>query len=116
MVCVTVQKNCERLIREGASLCGDEGLSVVHVVKKGGNVLGADSDGEAMDYLYKIARDYGAEMDVLRAGDITGTLVKFARQNEMRYLVIGESKERTRAGVGAQLQAKLPQVRVFVIP
>lgn len=116
MVCVTVQKNCERLIREGAALCGNEGLSVVHVVKNGGNMLGADNDGEAMDFLYKAARTYGADMDVLRANDVTGTLVEFARRNEIRYLVIGEAKEHARANVGVQLQARLPDVRVFVIP
>lgn len=116
MVCVTVQKNCERLIRQGASLSSEDGLHVVHVVKTGGAVLGAQSDAEALDYLYRAASTYGAEMDMLRADDVIGTLVGFAQRHDVAYLVIGAPAERGRQDVEKQLRARLPDVRIFVIP
>lgn len=116
MVCVTVQKNCERLIREGAKLAGDKGLSVVHVVGTGGSVLGGKSDGDALEYLFQISRTYGAEMDMLRSDDVLGTLATFAERNDIDYLVIGAPKQRRHMNVSGSLQEKLPGVKVFVIP
>lgn len=116
MVCVTVQRTCERLIREGARLAGDEGLSVVHVVKSGGAVLGGDSDAGALEYLFQISRTYGAQMDMLRSDDVLGTIADFARAGGIAYLVIGEAPRRGHTDVAASLRARLPDVRVFVVP
>ena len=116
MVCVTVQRTCERLIREGAKIAGEQGLSVVHVVKNGGAMLGGKSDEEALEYLYGISRAYGAEMDMLRSDDVLGTIATFARQNDIAYLVIGAPKQRRHLNASGSLQQKLPDVKVFVIP
>lgn len=116
MVCVTVQMTCERLIREGAKLAGEEGLSVVHVVKNGGAVLGDKNESNALEFLFRISREYGAEMDMLRSADVTDTLVQFARENEIGYLVIGAAGGKGRADIAATLRNRLPDVRVFVIP
>lgn len=115
MVCVTVQKTCERLIREGAMLGTEDGLRVVHVVKTGGAVLGADSDGEALDYLYRIASEYGAEMDMLRSDDVAGTITRFAKENGISYIVMGAPAESGGKSIVRQLQAKLPGVQIFTI-
>lgn len=118
MVCVTVQRNCDRLIRHGATLSSEDGLHVVHVVKSGGAVLGARSDGEALDFLYRTASAYGAEMDMLRSDDVVGTIADFAARHAVSYLVIGASAERGRKDkdIEKQLQGRLPGVRIFVIP
>lgn len=116
MVCVTVQKTCERLIKEGAAISGDEGLSVVHVVRNGGSVLGGESDAEALDYLFSVSRTYGAEMDMLRSDEVIATIVDFAVKHKIEYLVVGGPAGRSERDVGAQLRARLPQVRIFVVP
>lgn len=116
MVCVTVQKTCERLIREGARLAGDEGLSVVHVVKPGGTVLGGESESEALEYLFHISREYGAEMDMLRSDDVIGTIVDFAKKCGAAYLVIGSPKEKSKLDVASLLRSRLPTIRVIVVP
>ncbi|MCL1964154.1 MAG: universal stress protein UspA [Firmicutes bacterium] len=115
MVCVTVQKTCERLIREGASIAGDAGLNVVHVARSGAALLGAGNDGEALEYLYRIARQYGAEMDMLRADDVVETIVRFARKHGVECVVLGAP------GVGSRdfaevLRLRLPGVSVVVVP
>lgn len=116
MVCVTVQRTCERLIREGASLCQGEALSVVHVVKNGAPVLGGNSDSDALNYLFQIAREYGAEMDMIRSDDVVGAIAGLVKKNQTAYLVIGAAKEPSHDGIAGQLRAKLPDVQVFVIP
>lgn len=116
MVCVTVQKTCERLIRAGAKMAGDQGLSVVHVVKNGGAMLGGKSDEEALDYLYRISRMYGAEMDMLRSDDVTATIVDFARKNSVQCIVIGSPAGRMKADIASQLMARLAEVEVYVVP
>ena len=115
MVCVTVQKTCERLIREGARIAGDQGLRVVHVVKNGANVLGGDSESEALEYLFRISRTYGAEMDMLRSDDVIGTIVDFAKKCGAQCVVIGSATGRSEMDVGSILRAKLPDVQVAVV-
>lgn len=116
MVCVTVQRTCERLIREGAGLAGQAGLSVVHVVKPGGGVLGTKDTPKALEYLFQISRTYGAEMDVVQADDVVGTLVDLARKNDVKYVVIGQTVERGRTDIAAQLAARLPGVQMHIVP
>lgn len=115
MVCVTVQKTCERLIRHGAALAGSAGLSVVHVARGGEKLLGADSDGEALEYLFHIAREYGAEMDMLRSDDVFGTIIDFARKNNIENIVLGASGARESFGLSERLRLSLPGVSVVIV-
>lgn len=114
MVCVTEQKTCERLIRAGAALAGDESLSVVHVVKSGKTVLGTGNDGNALEYLFRISRSFGAEMDMLRSDDVIGTIADFALRNQIAYLVIGAPEGRNVLRVKETLQDRLPGVEIVV--
>lgn len=116
MVCVTVQRTCERLIHKGADLAGEEDLRVVHVVRNGGAVLGGDNEPEALDYLFRISRTFGAEMDMLRSDNVVDTLVDFANKHQISYLVIGAGGNDSRTDMAAALRARLPEVRIFVIP
>ena len=115
MVCVTVQKTCERLIRAGASLAGGAGLSVVHVARSGEALLGGSSESEALEYLLRISREYGAEMDMLRSDDVIDTIVDFAQRNAIETLVIGAAGSRSSYDVAGTLRARLPGVQVVVV-
>ena len=115
MVCVTVQKTCERLIRAGASLAGGAGLSVGHVARSGEALLGGSSESEGWEFLFRISREYGAEMDMLRSDDVIDTIVDFAQRNAIETLVIGAAGSRSSYDVAGTLRARLPGVQVVVV-
>lgn len=117
MVCVTVQKTCERLIRQGARVAGNAGLCVLHVAKSGEALLGSENSGEALDYLYRISREYGAEMDVLRAEDILEAMREYAIRNSIGCVVLGASGSKRGKGntFATKLQTRLPGVEIMVL-
>lgn len=84
MVCVTGQKNCERLIREGAQIAAirEVGVHVVHVAHEGERFMGsAENEAEALEYLLRRSNDVGADMTVLHAKDPKGALCEYAQRN-----------------------------------
>ena len=95
MVCVTQQKTCDRLIKQGADFLGtDKGeLFVIHVSKYGFNFLGNSKEGEALEYLYEKAKEYGANLTVIRSNDVLKTLIDLTEKNHISHIVLGESSE-----------------------
>lgn len=95
MVCVTQQKTCDRLIKQGADFLGEEEgeLFVIHVSKYGFNFLGNSQEGEALEYLYEKAKEYGANLTVIRSNDVLRTLVDLTEKNSITHIVLGESSE-----------------------
>lgn len=93
MVCVTQQRTCERLIQFGYNTLGEEKgeLFVIHVIGKQYKFLGSTKDGDALEYLFEIAHDYGANLTVLRSDDIMKTLVQQVEKNEITHIIMGES-------------------------
>ena len=114
LVCVTGQKHCERLIREGAELAEQLGgsMSVVHVAAQGNTFLGNPKEGEALEYLFRTADAFGAEMTVLRASDALDTLVAFAREREADCVVVGSAPGRAGGAFAEQLRLRLPQAEI----
>lgn len=93
MVCVTQQRTCERLIQFGYNFLGeDKGeLYIIHVIGKQYKFLGNPKDGDALEYLYEIAQDYGANLSVIRSDDILKSLVKLVEKNDITHIIMGES-------------------------
>ncbi|HAA25657.1 MAG TPA: universal stress protein UspA [Ruminiclostridium sp.] len=92
LVCVTKQKNCERLIKAASEYRLDQGiLHVLHVAKNSWNILDNSRESEALEYLFRISKSYGAEMTVLRNDNISETIAGFALQQEIDLIVLGES-------------------------
>ena len=108
LVCVTRQKTCERLIKEGARLAGsDDELYVVNVSPDGWSLLGkqyegADQAAEALEYLFEISKNYGAHMTVLRSEDVVKALVDFLNKKIISTVILGGSKEEDHAGTMAK--------------
>lgn len=92
MVCVTQQRNCERLIQFGYNTLGEQQgeLFVVHVTGKQYKFLGHAKDSDALEYLFEIAGQYGANLTVLRSDDILSTLVEQVKKNEITQIIMGE--------------------------
>jgi K+-sensing histidine kinase KdpD len=108
MVCVTQQKTCDRLIKYGRELLeGDRGeLFIIHVADSRYKFLGGSADGEALDYLYEKAKEYGANLTVLKSDDVLETLRAQVLKNRIDIVVIGESRE---GGAPSNMVAKLQE-------
>ncbi len=115
MVCVTVQKTCERLIRAGSILAKDCDLIVVHVAAPSASLLGEGNDGDALEYLYQAAGRYGAEMHVLRAENVLDRVVSFARENHVGAVVVGRAPDSRSDAFAQALREKLPEAVVHDI-
>lgn len=108
LVCVTRQKTCERLIKEGARLTGtDEELYVVNVAPKGWNLLGnqyekVNEAAEALEYLFEISKSYGAHMTVLRSQDLVKALSDFLNEKRISVVILGGSKDEDQANALAK--------------
>ncbi len=117
LVCVTRQKNCERLIQEGSRIAAEEnrGITVVHVAKRNESFLGNDADADTLEYLYQCSKEVGADMNVLRADDVLKTLVKFAKEARAGRIVIGRSPRSGERDFARELSVLLPTVRFHTI-
>lgn len=115
MVCVTVQKTCEQLIFEGAKRSSGGRLHVVHVARNGDKLLGGGSESEALEFLFRSARQYGAEMNMLRSSDVLETIVEFARRNAMECIVMGKGGADARVALAENIRKALPEVQLVIV-
>lgn len=119
LACVTVQVTCKRLISHAADLLTSQHdqLFVIHVAKKGADLLGNTNDGTAIDYLYNAAKQYGGEMTILRSTDVFITLRDFIKEHKITTVVLGESGTQYRnSDLIPNLQLTCPKVEFIVLP
>lgn len=119
MVCVTQQKNCERLIQKGAAIRNDlkGDLFVIHVAREGVSFLGNNSEAEALEYLFDISKSVGADLTVLRSNSIVNTLVDFIEEKKIEHVVLGEPPKDCRdESIVSELRARIPKCNFYIIP
>lgn len=120
MVCVTQQKTCERLIKFGHEFLGtDKGeLFIIHVAHYQFNFLGNSKEGEALEYLYEKALEYGANLTVVRSNDVLDTLIDLVKKNKITHIVLGESGEtQSENSLINQLQTRVAhRAELVIIP
>lgn len=120
MVCVTQQKTCDRLIRYGHDFLGkDKGeLFIIHVAHYQFKFLGNSQEGEALEYLYEKALEYGAQLTVVRSNNVQDTLVDLVKKYKISHIILGESGESAESSnVVQQLTRRVEgQADVIVIP
>lgn len=95
MVCVTQQKQCDRLIHRASTLRKneDDELYVIHVVKENWRYFGKLKEADALEFLFDSAKAYGATLSVFKSQDIETTLANFAEKESVDVIVMGESME-----------------------
>lgn len=105
LVCVTVQKDCGRLIRQGKEISLRTGapLHVLHVCA-GKNLLGNPDAAEALNALFSLAHEVDAEMNILYEGDVPAAIARYAAAHNAAVVVMGPDK----SGLAARLHALLP--------
>ena len=120
MVCVTQQKTCDRLIRYGHQLLGKNRgeLFIIHVAHYEFKFLGKSEEGEALEYLYEKALEYGANLTVVRSNHVLDTLVELVEKNKITDVVMGESGENTQEdGLIHQFENRIRgKAELLVIP
>lgn len=120
MVCVTQQKTCDRLIRYGHDFLGDQKgeLFIIHVAHYQIKFLGNSKEGEALEYLYEKALEYGANLTVVRSNDVLETLDDLVTKNKITHVILGESGEaETRSSVVEKLRERVSgKAELLVIP
>lgn len=120
MVCVTQQKTCDRLIRYGHKMLKDQDgeLFIIHVAPKEIKFLGNSEEGEALDYLYGKAIEYGANLTVVRSNNILETLVDLVKKNEIDQVIMGQSGQiKSEGNLLQKLEAKIKkQAELTIVP
>jgi len=120
MVCVTMQRSCQRLIREGGRIAAEKGaaLAVVHVSRPGDNLLGNPDEGEALNYLFTAATEAHAQMQVLRSNKIAKSLIEFARDNRATDMIMGQGRQGSQdvlRSILDEVGLRLPGLEVHVV-
>ena len=120
MVCVTQQRHCDRLIQYGHTfLGGHKGeLYIIHVAHYQINFLGSSKEGEALEYLYEKALEYGANLTVVRSNNVLETLADLVNKNKITHVIVGESGEsEVKSNIVEQLREKIgSKAELIVIP
>ncbi|MDY6038745.1 MAG: universal stress protein [Eubacterium sp.] len=95
MVCVTKQRNCQRLIDYGKKLMRDESdsIHIIHVTGSDYNFLGNSEEHKALEFLYEKAREAGAQLTVLKSDDTIATLCLLTQEHKITKVVVGASGE-----------------------
>ncbi len=116
LVLVTLQHACARLIREGVDLALREGrpVKVLHVVNPDAAPVGEPAiNAQALDFLYALSGEAGAEMCVLTSKVPVTAIADYAADCGARHVVMGDG-ERAR-GIAETLSRFLPGVRVMIM-
>ncbi len=120
MVCVTQQKTCDRLIHYGHEFLGDQKgeLFIIHVAHYQIKFLGNSKEGEALEYLYEKALEYGANLTVVRSNDVLETLADLVKKNKITHVIVGESGEaEAKSNMVEQLRKRIEnKAELVVIP
>lgn len=118
MVCVTQQKTCEKLIKIGYEILKNaetDSLYVIHVVNENDKLLFNLSDGDALEYLFEITKELGADLVVKRSKDVIATLVDFALEKEITHVVLGSATDITATkNFEQKLRKKLPEIEFII--
>ena len=92
IVCVTNQLSCERLIRAGKLIAdlSKTGLLVINVSSPDLS----EQDATALEYLFTVSKDNGAEMTVLYGDEPMLKLTQFIKENRAANVVTGIAGQR----------------------
>ena len=113
LVCVTGQRDCDRLIRAGKELADQKGWPVQVLC-----VLPTAAAGQALceelEYLRSTARDYQADMNIYFHDDSAGCAAQVARSYHARIIFTGMAAEPINGFID-RLRRLLPQTPIALV-
>ena len=112
LACVTVQKDCARLIRKGGAMARESGmpLRVLHV-SQGKNLLGSPDSAGILNELFSLAHEADAEMHVVYEQDVPAAIVRLAKEWNAAVLVLGPDL----SGTASRFRRLLPEKIIVVV-
>lgn len=115
LVCVTGQQSSQRLIRRGAEAARklEAPLLVLSVSGSGYNLLSDPQVSQALNDLYSLCGQVGAEMTMLHHANAHAAICDFVRERGVTHLVLGEGRQGKNRFV-TDLMRALPHV-VFLV-
>ena len=113
LVCVTGQRDCDRLIRAGRVLAGKTGAGL-HVLCVQPIAPGGKPCGEELEYLRQTARDADAEMTVYFQDNAPVVAASFARHIGARHIFTGMAEAPVNGFVEI-LHKLLPKIPISMV-
>ena len=113
LACVTVQKDCARLIRRGSDIARESGLPlrVLHV-SQGKNILGSPDSAAILNELFSLAHEVDAEMSIVYEQEVPAAIARYAGEWNAAALVLGPD----RSGTAGRVKGLLPEgIQVTVV-
>ncbi len=106
LACVTVQKDCARLIRRGSAMARENGvpLRVLHV-SQGKNMLDSPDSAAILNELFSLAHEAEAEMNIVYEQDVPAAIARCAGEWNAAILVLGPD----RSGTAGRVKRLLPE-------
>ena len=117
LVLVTPQHACDRLIHQGAEIaCArDSSLRVLHVANPDAAPIGEPAiNARALDYLYALSGEVGAEMCVLTSSSPLEAIADYASGCNAGVIVMGGGERAS--GIAETFSHRLPGVQVIILP
>lgn len=110
VVCVTDQKNCDRIIRTGKALANISGteLAVISVIS-----AERQTDPDSLEYLFSISKENGGQMALLYSEDVAKAIIRYVKENKVAYLLTGMPQEGD--SVTTKIWSKFTHVTFFVV-
>ena len=113
LVCITGQYDCDRLIKAGYEQAVAQGCDLrVFCVHTPQNDLSHFS--EEVEYLYRTAKDLGADMTVMFSDNAPKCTADFARKINAQYLITGVPDYRPN-GFVLTLHKHLPGIQITTV-
>jgi len=113
LVCVTGQRDCDRLIRAGKKIA-DERSVPLQVLCVQSTSAGFKTSGEELEYLRQTARDAKAEMTVYFNDEAALVAVSFVKQIGATHIVTGMAEAPVN-GFVEMIHKLLPKVPISMV-
>ena len=113
LVCVTGQYDCDRLIEEGFNQAEELGFDL-HVLCVHTPVNDVSMISEEIEYLYRTAKELGADMTIAFNRNAPKFAADFARKINARRLVTGMPDDRPN-GFVLTIHEMLPRLQITMV-
>lgn len=117
LVCVTGQQSSQRLIHRGAEIAArlQAPLLVLSVSGSGVNLLSNPEVSQALNDLYRLSVEVGAEMTMLHHHDAHRAICGFVQERGVSHLVLGQGQASENPFIARLMQA-MPKVAFHIEP
>jgi K+-sensing histidine kinase KdpD len=121
LVCITIQENSKRLIKEGAALASSvEGeLHILHV-EKGMSIFDQEDAIKLLENLFELGKELGGEVHFMSNPNIPEIIIKVIKDLNISHVMLGQSMENKirrllKKDVNNKIQDQLDNIEVIIV-